>query len=665
MMLLRSVVGKLWMTIIALVAVVLVILGLFLFRFIDATFPDQVGSLQSLADNLAKEAGIHQADERYMAGINDFLKAEDAGMIVLRLQDKARPAPELPLGSKRYPVDAVMSANQLKAVYAGQRVAASFSSRTERGKEDYLLIAIPVRTMDSGQAKESLILFQSKKSVEYTQNYVKRLFAMVSFFGFLLTTFFAFFLISKINRPLIELKNAADFITRGHYDRRVPVMSSDEIGQLSNKFNLMGERLEGTIRDLNHEKDNLASVLRSMGDSVISYDVDGRIIFLNPEGERLLADWSEIRWSEPAALGQGDVQPLRKERMEPTEHSAKGTGEETADRVTGEVLGWDPTEEQEENPAEEPFEAGFGTGEKQYAGGMYRLIPEPLQQMFRSVISDTREISTKLHVRDRVWSIVMAPLYSQDMVRGVVAVLRDVTEEFRLEKLRKDFVANVSHELRTPLSMLQGYSEALVDDIAATPGERKELAQIIHDETLRMGRLVRDLLDLARMETGNMEFHFRQMDTASFLKRIHRKFSVYCKEQGIQLDLLLDKEIPVMERADEDRLEQVMTNLLDNAVRHTPAGTAIRITASPAVMRGKKAVTMEVQDEGQGIPADDLPYIFERFYKADKARTRGTSGGTGLGLAIAKNIVDAHKGTIQVKSKVGEWTSFILTFPVS
>ncbi|WP_040951233.1 ATP-binding protein [Gorillibacterium massiliense] len=608
MTLLRSVVGKLWMTIIALVAVVLIILGLFLFPIIDATFPDQAGNLQNMADKLSRQIPSHLQEKGYVDAIIDLLESEEASVNLISL-DHANPGQAaVTLEGKQYHLGDIFNAKELGTLQAGKKVSASFSITKDAGDGGkYLAIASPMLTAEGGTgSKDVLLLFQSKKSLENTQNYVKWLFALVSIAGFLLTTFFAFFLIYKINRPLLELKRIANHFIRGEYGSRVPVMSRDEIGELGTTFNLMGEQLEETIRDLSHQKENLASVLRSMADAVISFDVDGRIIFMNPEGESLLVEWSDLHWD-------------------------KGANEE-------------------ESEVHEP--------------AAYQLIPEPLQAVFQQVVKETKEIATKVHVKDGVWSLVMAPLYSEDMVRGAVVVLRDVTEEYRLDKLRIDFVANVSHELRTPLSMLQGYSEALIDDIASTPEERQELAQIIYDESLRMGRLVRDLLDLAKMETGNLEYHFHDIDIGSFLRRIHRKFSAYCKEHDIQLELELDEDVKLFAKADEDRLEQVLTNLLDNAVRHTPSGAAIHLTAGLSILRGDRAVFLEVRDEGQGIPAEDLSYIFERFYKADKARTRGSSG-TGLGLAIAKNIVDAHKGSIQVKSKVGQGTTFTLQLPLA
>jgi two-component system sensor histidine kinase ResE len=252
----------------------------------------------------------------------------------------------------------------------------------------------------------------------------------------------------------------------------------------------------------------------------------------------------------------------------------------------------------------------------------------------------------------------MSPLYAGDQVRGVVAVLRDVTEERRLDKLRKDFVANVSHELRTPLAMLQGYSEALMDDIAETPEERREIAQVINEESQRMGRLVRELLDLARMEAGHIQVEPVERSLYDFVGRVIRKFQALAREKQIHLSADLAEGLPTV-YWDEDKIEQVLTNLIDNAIRHTPAGGSVCVH----VYQQDGMIHLDVEDTGSGIPDEDLPFVFERFYKADKARTRGQSGGTGLGLAIVKHLVTAHGGNVSVKSQLGVGTTFMVELP--
>lgn len=212
--------------------------------------------------------------------------------------------------------------------------------------------------------------------------------------------------------------------------------------------------------------------------------------------------------------------------------------------------------------------------------------------------------------------------------------------------------------------MMQGYSEALLDGMATSPEESAELVQVIHDESLRMGRLVRDLLDLARMEAGHTDMTMQSVDIRELAERVYRKFLVRSKENDIALRLELKDGPLELQEANEDRLEQVLTNLLDNAFRHTPEGGTISIEAGMAEGGHGSELHLSVRDSGVGIPADDLPFVFDRFYKADKARVRGETGGTGLGLSIVKNIVDSHGGSIYAESEVGKGTAFHMLLPV-
>lgn len=425
---------------------------------------------------------------------------------------------------------------------------------------------------------------------------VLKLFVITGLIGFALTTFFAFFLSFRITRPLLRMKAAASKVSEGDYSVRLPVRSADEIGELSTTFNDMAAQLGKMIEALNHEKEQLSNVLRSMTDAVITCDADGLVILSNPRGKQLLTDWASFEW------GESD------------EHATR-----------------------------------------------FNRVPLPLLEPLRQVVRDANDCATKIHVHQNVYSILMTPLYSENIVRGVVAVLRDISEEHRVEKMRRDFVANVSHELRTPLAMLQGYSEALLDDIADSVEERKELAKVIFDESLRMGRLVNNLLDLAKMEAGTFTMQFGALDFQPFLQRIVRKFSNMSRDKGVEIYTEIATGTSTMlTDADEDRLEQVMTNLIDNALRHSESGKRILIQ----VRNESTLLHVSIIDQGEGIPAVDVPFIFDRFYKADKARTRGHSIGTGLGLAIVKNIVEAHRGTIRVTSEQGKGTTFAFELPL-
>lgn len=431
---------------------------------------------------------------------------------------------------------------------------------------------------------------------------IKRLFTYTSIIGFSMTTFFGLFLLSRITQPMQKLIHATDAIRKGEYGTRLTVVASDEIGTLAKTFNHMAAELEDNIRNLNQEKEHLASVLRSMSDAVITFDNSGKVILTNPPGQRVLELWQTIDWDYESTDVQG------KKMLE---------------------------------------------------------VPEPLHELFNMTLNGSGDSSTTVHVKHDVWSAIMTPLYSDNDIRGAVAVMRDVTEEVRLEKMRTDFVANVSHEIRTPLSMMQGYSEALLDGMATSPEESQELIQVIHDESLRMGRLVKDLLVLARMEAGHSDTIMGFVDIHELLERICRKFSVRSKECGLLLHYEKRSDHLVIQSGDEDKLEQVMTNLLDNAFRHTPTGKNVYIIAEQ--VQGEQQppfVQIKVKDEGVGVPKEDVPFIFERFYKADKARVRGESAGTGLGLAIVMSIVEAHHGSVKVTSELGEGTLFTVKLPV-
>jgi two-component system sensor histidine kinase ResE len=288
-----------------------------------------------------------------------------------------------------------------------------------------------------------------------------------------------------------------------------------------------------------------------------------------------------------------------------------------------------------------------------------KQLPKELNQILQQVILGETEVLQELHIQGRDWVMIMTPLYDQSYVRGAVAVIRDMTEERRLDKLRKDFIANVSHELRTPISLLQGYSEAIVDDIAESKEEINELAQIIHEESLRMGRLVNELLDIARMEAGHITLNIEPVEIGSFADRILKKFQGIANENRIHLKLIKNIDEPVA-LIDPDRVEQVFTNLIDNAIRHSQENGNVLVTVENDANRLAAAIA----DSGSGIPEDDIPFVFERFYKADKSRERNKQKkGTGLGLAIAKNIIEAHNGTISVKSKQNQGTTFSFEIP--
>jgi two-component system phosphate regulon sensor histidine kinase PhoR len=255
-------------------------------------------------------------------------------------------------------------------------------------------------------------------------------------------------------------------------------------------------------------------------------------------------------------------------------------------------------------------------------------------------------------IRHSTVSVTARPL----AMGGVVIALYDLTRLRRLEAVRRDFVANVSHELRTPLTVIRGFSETLADDDISSDS-RKQFANTIHAHTERMQRIVDDLLDLSRLESGRWEPARSDLDLSAIAEEIAATFHEPATAKGLDLHVRLDPAA-LRFQADRTAVRQVLSNLADNAVRHTERGQ-VTIFSEHA----PDGTWIGVSDTGPGIPREHLPRIFERFYRVDSARGRST-GGTGLGLAIVKHLVDAHGGSVKAESEVGKGTTIAAFFPV-
>jgi PAS domain S-box-containing protein len=260
----------------------------------------------------------------------------------------------------------------------------------------------------------------------------------------------------------------------------------------------------------------------------------------------------------------------------------------------------------------------------------------------------------QLEMDDRVFLVNARPLPSG----GAVMVLHDLTELRRLETVRRDFVANVSHELKTPLTSISGYAETLIGDRADEETTRRFLGTILSNAR-RMQRLVDDLLDLSRIEAGRWQPKVTDVDVAAVARESWSSLAGRAEAHGIALALEIAPEAETVD-ADLDAVRQILTNLMDNSLRHTPDGG--RITCR--TRRTKAGVAVSIEDNGLGITREHLPRIFERFYRADQSRSR-EEGGTGLGLAIVKHLVEAHGGRVSADSERGSGTTVTCVFPVA
>jgi len=306
---------------------------------------------------------------------------------------------------------------------------------------------------------------------------------------------------------------------------------------------------------------------------------------------------------------------------------------------------------------------------------MDRLVPQGtrLQQPVVETIRDpdflaaVKEAATAHEVKTaratsivpgRTFDVTAAPLPGG----GAVAVLRDLTETERVEKTRRDFIANVSHELRTPLTSIQGYAETLLDSTPENGAPTREFLEIIRKNSSRMSRLTEDLLTLARVESGETRFDVEPVPPAELLHDAEESFREIARTHGIDLHIQSapspESLSPVL--ADREAIHQVFSNLIDNALKYGASGGRIVLGGRPV----HHAVEFSVRDFGAGIPSEHLPRLFERFYRVDKARSR-ESGGTGLGLAIAKHIMLAHGGAIRAESDLAHGSTFLFTLPTA
>jgi signal transduction histidine kinase len=275
-----------------------------------------------------------------------------------------------------------------------------------------------------------------------------------------------------------------------------------------------------------------------------------------------------------------------------------------------------------------------------------RWVAAPLQKMSGAAIAVAEGYRTQVE------------LGGPKEVRALGTAFNEMTQRVHAsQQSQRDFVANVSHELKTPLTSIQGFAQAILDGTANSPEARNRAAQVIYDESGRMHRLVLDLLDLARLDAGTADLKRSPLDLEVLLRAVAEKFIPQSRDAKVQLIT----EIHALPGfiGDGDRLAQVFTNLVDNALKHTPSGGQVSLNAH----RMGDWVEVSVADSGPGIPPEELSRIFERFYQLDKARKGGAGHGVGLGLSIARQIIHAHHGTLSAQSRVGEGSIFVVRLP--
>jgi two-component system phosphate regulon sensor histidine kinase PhoR len=406
----------------------------------------------------------------------------------------------------------------------------------------------------------------------------------------------------RMGRSLAGLLGVAEKIGDGASGQRVFTESHDEIGELVRAFNRMSEQLDSRIARLEEDRQQLRTILSSMVEGVVALDANQRILYANERATQLLG----LPWQTPVGRRLWEV--VRQRPLLDVVQRALDTSEPQR-----EELGWSG--------------------------------------------SSTRSLT------------VHAARLPGLPPRGAVVVLHDTTELRRLERLRQDFVANVSHELKTPLSVIKVCAETLLDGAAEDPQHRTHFLEQIAAQSNRLHALILDLLSLARIESGQELFEFQSVLVEEVVEACRERQLPRAEAKKQTLLILPPTEgetsgdgstaaSPVAVWADAEAVEQMLDNLLDNAVKYTPEGG--RVTIRWRCDGGQ--VFIEVSDTGIGIPEADLPRIFERFYRVDKARSR-EMGGTGLGLSIVKHLAQAMHGSVRAASRSGQGTTFTICLP--
>jgi two-component system, OmpR family, phosphate regulon sensor histidine kinase PhoR len=274
--------------------------------------------------------------------------------------------------------------------------------------------------------------------------------------------------------------------------------------------------------------------------------------------------------------------------------------------------------------------------------------------------NERRRAEIELHPpASMVLEVYALPFPFSNQKKGSVLVLHDVTELRRLEQVRAEFIENVSHELRTPLTAIVGYLETLVDEPSLETPNNRKFVHIAHQNAERLSRLVEDLRSLSEIESGKVVLRCEELPLCEVAQDVCEMFQHQLAKKDLRVSNTITGDISAW--ADRDRLIQILVNVVDNAIKYTPAGGTISFQAMPL---GDQQVSLQVKDSGQGIPSMDLPRITERFYRVDRARSR-EEGGTGLGLSIVKHLLQLLGGKLRIQSELGKGTTVEMILPVS
>lgn len=453
-------------------------------------------------------------------------------------------------------------------------------------KQQMLYVAVPV-TVEAqvlGIARLALPLVEVEKSVNILIASVILSMAIATVLVILAAAIIA----RRATQPIKQLTQAARGIAAGELEQKIPVITSDESGQLAKAFNEMSSSLKDLVTEISDERSKLANVLSNIADGVIMTDNEGRLILANQAAERMFS------FEEKKEIGRHLIETVRDYEI---------------DRALKSCL---------ETAKEHTAQLDFGPGKR-----FLRVIAVPLMA---------------------------------DGLAGSLLLFQDLTELKSLQTMRRELVGNISHELRTPLAGIKAIVETLQDGAVSSKKVARDFLSSIDNEVDRMMQMVTELTELSRIESGRGDLELEMVNLNSLVKDVIARFKPQAERKSVALSANLFTGLPLAQ-VDKDRIYQVITNLVHNAIKFTPKNGKVNISTEVS----QNSALVKVSDTGIGISKENLPRIFERFYKADKARA---GEGAGLGLAIAKHVIQAHGGNIWVESEENKGSTFFFDLPL-
>ena len=493
---------------------------------------------------------------------------------------------------------------EVQAALEQERGISTRFSRTMGFRMMYAAVTVESAEGVQGFARVALPVSQVEAQVSRLRGVI----LLVALAVILAAAVLAVFIAERIAQPVRHLTEVVHRLAAGDLDARLLPVTDDEIGELTRSFNQMAIQLRSTINSLTEQRSQLSAVLENMADGVLITDDQGLVDLINPAAARFLGAERE------RSLGRSFAQVARDHRVI----------------------------------------------------DLWRRCYEERKEQVEPI---------EMERRDAFLQVIATPLRQGD--QACLIILQDLTRVRRLETVRRDFISNISHELRTPMAALKALVDTLRDGALQDPPAAKRFLDRMDVEVDALTQMVQEFLQLSRIESGRAPIRLEPASVAELVIPPVERLRPQAERAELSVTVEIVPDLPEV-LADTDRIQQVVTNVVHNAIKFTPPGGTIAVSASllqsileenwppaeaaPDFDRDSSGewVAVRVKDSGVGIPVDDLPRVFERFYKADRARS---GGGTGLGLSIAKHIVRAHDGTIWAESVEGEGATFTFVLP--